>query len=196
MASLASYPFPLVTCPATRARPGGKRVTAGHLGDRRTGDGFHDCVIAQLHDAQLHEHGPPTLRRELRHDGACPSGRCQASGEAAVSTISRSRAQQLYSCLPDFRCESGRHGSADAVPEAVTVHAPTAMTGVGGHRRDDGHRCSHCRRNPSGRAAQPSLRLLAGCGESARQPIAGTGRAVPVGEAGQTRDVIAVARQL
>ena len=41
----------------------GDAIANCHFGDRRTGDDFHDCVIALLHDAQLHEHGPATLRR-------------------------------------------------------------------------------------------------------------------------------------
>jgi hypothetical protein len=69
----------------------GHPIPAGHLSDRRTGYDLHDGVIALLHDAQLHEHGPTTPCRELRHGGTCPDGRCQASGEANVSTISRSR---------------------------------------------------------------------------------------------------------
>jgi hypothetical protein len=31
-------------------------------------------VIALLHDAQLHEHGPATLRREQHHDGHARAG--------------------------------------------------------------------------------------------------------------------------
>src|SRR5258708_37226244 len=69
----------------------GDAVALGHFSNRRSGYDFHDRVIALLHDAQLHKHGPATLRREHDHDGACPSGRCQASDEATVSTISRSR---------------------------------------------------------------------------------------------------------
>ena len=41
-------------------------------GDRRSRVDFHDRVIALLHDAPLHEHGPATLRRQQHHDGACP----------------------------------------------------------------------------------------------------------------------------
>ena len=69
----------------------GHPVPAGDLAHRRTGDDFHDGVIALLHNAQLHEHGPATPYRDQPHGGACPGGRCQASGEANVSTISRSR---------------------------------------------------------------------------------------------------------
>jgi hypothetical protein len=36
-------------------------ATPGHSSDRRSRDDFHDCVIALLHDAQLHEHGPATF---------------------------------------------------------------------------------------------------------------------------------------
>jgi hypothetical protein len=56
-------------------------------------------VIALLHDAQLHEHGPATLRGDQRHDGPCPGGRCQASDEAAMSAISRSRACVSAQCV-------------------------------------------------------------------------------------------------
>jgi len=73
-------------------RLAGDPVTPGHLGNRGTGKDFHDRVTALLHDTQLHEHGPATLRRKQHHDQrATPGGRCQASDEATVSTISRSR---------------------------------------------------------------------------------------------------------
>jgi hypothetical protein len=50
-------------------------------------------------DAQLHKDDPATLRHKHDHDGACPGGRCQASGEASVSTISRSRTpDRLVTC--------------------------------------------------------------------------------------------------
>ena len=91
MVSQPGQPFlPVFTQPQVHGLAG-DTVAPGDLGDRRSREDFHDRVIALLHDAQLHEHGPATLRRELGHDGACPGGRRQASDEAAVSTISRSR---------------------------------------------------------------------------------------------------------
>ena len=91
MVSQPGQPLPLIPAQPAMHRLAGHPIPAGHLGNRRTRYDFHDRVIALLHDAQLHEHGPATLRREQHHDGACPGGRCQASGEATVSTISRSR---------------------------------------------------------------------------------------------------------
>ncbi len=52
----------------------GDAIPAGDLGDRCSRDDFHDCVIALLHDAQLHEHGLATLRRELGHGGHAQAG--------------------------------------------------------------------------------------------------------------------------
>ena len=85
--------FPLITTQPAMHSLTGHPIPAGHLGDRRTRYDLHDGVIALLHDAQLHEHGPTTPCRELPHGGTCPGGRCQASGEANVSTISRSQTQ-------------------------------------------------------------------------------------------------------
>ena len=56
----------------------GNAITAGDFGHRRTGTDFHDTVIALLHDAQLHEHGPASRRRETITAGM-PRRRCQAS---------------------------------------------------------------------------------------------------------------------
>src|SRR6516225_4679487 len=91
--------FPLITAKPAVHSLTGHPIPAGHLSDRRPGYDLHDGVIALLHDAQLHEHGPATSCRELRHGGACPGGRCQASGEANVSTISRSRTKLPSACL-------------------------------------------------------------------------------------------------
>jgi len=70
-----------------------------HFGHRRPGDDLHDGVIALLHDAQLHEHGPATPCRDQHHGGACPGGRCQASGEA-VSSIKRDSTNMRSICAP------------------------------------------------------------------------------------------------
>ena len=91
MVSQPGQPVAFIAAQPAVHRLTGHPIAAGHLGDRRTGYDLHDGVIALLHDAQLHEHGPATPYRERRHGEACPSGRCQASGEANVSTISRSR---------------------------------------------------------------------------------------------------------
>jgi len=93
-------------------------VAENDLGHRRSGYYFHDCVIALLHDAQLHEHGPATLRRELGHDGACPDGRCQASGEAVVSRISRTWAV-LPRSVPSL-CDNFLYGFKGALTRAKT----------------------------------------------------------------------------
>ena len=44
----------------------------------------------------------PTPCREQPHGGACPGGRCQASDEANVSTISRSRTTGVPSAGENF----------------------------------------------------------------------------------------------
>jgi len=79
-------------------------------------------VVALLHDTQLHEHGPATPCRERRHDGACPGGQCQASGEANVgaSTISRSRTCPVCPCLacPCPLCENFLYGFQGGPPAA------------------------------------------------------------------------------
>ena len=99
-------------------------VAENDLGHRRSGYYFHDCVIALLHDAQLHEHGPATLRRELGHDGACPDGRCQASGEAVVSRISRTWAV-LPRSVPSL-CDNVPYGFKGA-PSARQARARLAQ---------------------------------------------------------------------
>ena len=64
MISQPGQPFPLIPAQPAMHRLAGHPVPAGHLGNRRPREDFHNCVIALLHDAQLHEHGPATLRRE------------------------------------------------------------------------------------------------------------------------------------
>jgi len=72
-------------------------IPAGDLGNRRSGYDFHDCVIALLYDAQLHEHGPATFRRELRHDGHAQAGGVQHQ----VKLLCQRSAGVGHRCLAD-----------------------------------------------------------------------------------------------
>ena len=65
-------------------RLAGHPIPASHLAHRCTGYDLHDGVIALLHDAQLHEHGPATSCRDQRHGGACSGGRRRRPGRAGA----------------------------------------------------------------------------------------------------------------
>ena len=136
MVSQTGYPIPLIPAQPAMHRLAGHPVAAGHFSDRRPGHHFHDGVIALLHDTQLHEHGPATPCRELHHDKACPSGRCQASDEANVSTISRSRTFASLICNNFLYGFKAARRAARAANTARTPPLPLARPQ--GQRRSAG----------------------------------------------------------
>ena len=77
-------------------RSGGKfaSLAAGHRADDRVGPERRHAdrrSTSTLTASSCVGNYPPRSRREQGHDEACPSTRCQAPGEATMSTISRSR---------------------------------------------------------------------------------------------------------
>ena len=77
----------------------GHPITLGHLGDRDLGlENLHDCLVALLHDAQLHQHRSPPLPSTNQTVRVQPEEKCQASSGARVSSIKRNPAsdQGLY----------------------------------------------------------------------------------------------------
>ena len=71
----------------------GHPITLGHLGDRDLGlENLHDCLVALLHDAQLHQHRLPPLPSTNQTVRVQPEEKCQASSGARVSSIKRNPA--------------------------------------------------------------------------------------------------------
>jgi hypothetical protein len=68
----------------------GHPITLGHLGHRDPGlENLHDCLVALLHDAQLHQHRSPPLPSTNQTVRVQPEEKCQASSGARVSSIKR-----------------------------------------------------------------------------------------------------------
>jgi hypothetical protein len=109
--------------PGVDALPG-HAEPGGNLGDLPPVHG-QDCLIALLHDAELHQHGPPPAR----------DGRCQASAGATVkdqpepvSTISRNSVK--HQVTPECPASPG------------TRHSPVPPAGIEPATRGLGIRCS------------------------------------------------------
>jgi hypothetical protein len=68
----------------------GDPVALGDPGNREpVGKNLHYCLVALLHDAQLHEHCPDLPVRRLLETS-------QGQGRAEVSSISRSRVTRAF----------------------------------------------------------------------------------------------------
>ena len=125
-----SAPIPSLRYRLTQAMHAlaGHPITLGHLGDRDLGlENLHDCLVALLHDAQLHQHrsATPSVNQS---DGQSPvRQKCQASSGARVSSIKRNPAQ------PQSK-KSGLFCTASSRPSPRTAASPPPRPGGRGLR--------------------------------------------------------------